>query len=53
MSTILGPALCGLIYALTALAFAREGRAGWSLTYFAYSLANIGLIWASVAERKM
>ena len=53
MSTIVGPAVCGLIYFLTSMAFAREGRAGWALAYFAYSLANVGLIWASVAERRI
>lgn len=50
-STIIGPALCGVIYTLTALAFLREGRGGWTLCYFAYALANVGLIWASIAER--
>jgi len=51
MTTTLGPAICGLVYLWTALAFLYEKRAGWSLTYFAYALANIGLIWASLTER--
>lgn len=50
MSTI-GPAICGVIYFLTAFAFARESRPGWALAYFAYGLANVGLIWASINER--
>jgi len=51
MISIGGPTICGLIYLVTALAFAREGRGGWALAYFAYGLANAGLIWASVSEK--
>lgn len=49
--TWIGPAVCGIIYFLTAAAFGYEQRWGWSLTYFAYGLANVGLIWASIVER--
>jgi len=49
--SILGPTICGLVYLVTSAAFLREGRSGWSLAYFAYALANVGLIWASIAER--
>lgn len=46
--TIIGPAFCGLVYFATSAAFYLEGRSGWGLAYFAYGLANVGLIWASV-----
>jgi len=49
--TIILPGLCGACYAITALAFAYEKRPGWALCYFAYALANVGLVWASIAER--
>jgi len=51
MLTTVGPAVCGAIYFLTAIAFAREARPGWAVAYFAYGLANVGLIWASLTER--
>ena len=52
MTTTVGPAICGVVYLLTAVAFARDGRAGWALAYFAYAMANVGLIWASLAETR-
>lgn len=48
---VTGPAICGAIYFLTAAAFAYDFRWGWALAYFAYGLANVGLIWASIVER--
>lgn len=49
--TIIGPAVCGIIYAITAVAFAEDKRLPWALAYFAYALANVGLIWASIVEK--
>jgi hypothetical protein len=49
--TVLGPAICGLVYLVTALAFCYQTRWGWAVAYFAYALANLGLIWASLTER--
>lgn len=49
--TILGPVVCGLVYALTGIAFLYAKRPSWALVYAAYALANIGLIWASIVER--
>lgn len=43
----LGPAVCGVMYALSALAFLREGNPWWALVYAAYSIANVGLIMAA------
>lgn len=45
------PVVCGVLYAVTAVAFAYERRPGWALCYFAYALANVGLVWASIVER--
>ena len=49
--TIIGPALCGLIYAITAIAFMTERRGPWALVYWAYALANVGMIWASILDK--
>lgn len=46
-----GPALCGVVYFITGAAFAVQRRPGWALCYFAYGLANVGLVWASIQER--
>jgi heme O synthase-like polyprenyltransferase len=48
---IIGPSICGFVYLVTALAFFLDKRPSWALTYFAYALANIGLIWASLVEK--
>lgn len=41
-------AICGLLYLATAIGFAWKKQWGWSLAYFAYALANVGLIWAAI-----
>jgi hypothetical protein len=43
--------VCGVIYAVTALAFLYDKRGPWALAYFAYALANVGLVWASIVEK--
>ena len=42
------PGIVLVLYLLTSLAFLFKKQPAWALTYFAYSLANVGLIWASV-----
>jgi hypothetical protein len=45
---VLLPSVVLLLYLATAVAFLVKKQPSWALVYFAYSLANIGLIWASV-----
>ena len=45
------PAITGVLYLLTALAFCAKRQPAWALTYFAYALANVGLIWASLLSK--
>lgn len=45
---ILLPGVVLLLYLATAAAFLVKKQPSWALVYFAYSLANVGLIWASV-----
>jgi hypothetical protein len=45
---ILLPGAVLLLYITTAIAFLIKKQPSWALVYFAYSLANVGLIWASV-----
>jgi hypothetical protein len=40
-------AICGLLYLATSIGFAMEKQWSWTLTYFAYALANVGLILAA------
>jgi FtsH-binding integral membrane protein len=42
------PAVTGVLYALTALAFVAKKDMPWALVYSAYALANVGLILASL-----
>jgi len=42
------PGITMILYALTGLAFIAKKDPAWALVYFAYSLANMGLIWASL-----
>lgn len=44
------PAVTGVLYALTALAFIVKKQPSWALVYFAYALANVGLICASITK---
>jgi hypothetical protein len=44
------PAVVTVLYLVTAIAFLRKGNLPWALTWGAYSMANIGLIWASLTE---
>jgi hypothetical protein len=39
--------ICGLLYLATAIGFILKQQWPWALTYFAYALANVGLIMAS------
>jgi len=41
------PAIVGILYIITSLAFVYKQQPAWALIYFSYALANIGLIWAS------
>ena len=41
------PGIVMVLYLLTCLAFCLKRQPAWALTYFAYALANVGLIWAS------
>jgi hypothetical protein len=45
---VLLPSVVMLLYIATAVAFLVKKQPSWALVYFAYSLANVGLIWASV-----
>ena len=40
-------AICGVLYLGTSIGFIMEKQWGFAITYFAYSLANIGLIMAA------
>lgn len=42
-----GPTIALIVYLLTAAAFLSKRQYPFALTYFAYALANVGLIWAS------
>jgi len=42
-----GPSVVTVIYVLTAIGFTQKRQYAFALTYFAYALANIGLIWAA------
>jgi hypothetical protein len=42
------PAITGCLYLATSIAFLAKKKPDWALTYFAYALANVGLIWASL-----
>lgn len=48
---VLLPGITMVLYFLTALAFCAKRQPAWALTYFAYALANVGLIWASVLTK--
>ena len=43
------PAITGILYLFTSIAFLTKKEWSWALTYFAYALANVGLIWASLS----
>lgn len=45
-------AICGLLYIATAIGMLIQHKWGLSLAYFAYALANVGLIIASVELTK-
>lgn len=40
-------AVCACLYLLTAIDLYSNGRFGLSLTFFAYALGNVGLLWAA------
>ena len=40
-------AICGVLYFGTSVGFGLKHEFGWALAYFAYALANVGLIIAS------
>lgn len=39
--------ICGILYLITAIGFIIKHQWSWALTYFAYAMANVGLILAS------
>jgi heme O synthase-like polyprenyltransferase len=45
-------AICGLLYLGTSIGFIIQKQYSWALTYFAYSLANVGLILAAIESSK-
>ena len=45
------PGITGVLYFVTAIAFACRRQPPWALVYFAYALANVGLIWATLMEK--
>lgn len=48
--TFVLPAVVGVLYLGTSAAFLAQRRPAWALTYFAYALANVGIIWASIPK---
>lgn len=38
-------AFVGVVYLITCLMLAKEGRPGMALAFFGYALANVGLVW--------
>lgn len=46
------PALAGLLYLAGAVGYAAQGQRGLALTYTAYAIANVGLIWAAMEGRR-
>lgn len=48
---VLLPGITMLLYFATAVAFCAKRQPAWALTYFAYALANVGLIWASLLSK--
>jgi hypothetical protein len=47
-AVIILPGIVMLLYAGTAIAWAYKREPAWALTWAAYAIANIGLIWASL-----
>ena len=47
----IGVILGGFIYIANAVGYGIKGEWPWCLTYFAYSMANCGLIWAAMWGR--
>lgn len=39
--------ICMVLYFITGATFAAKGNLPWALVWFAYAVANVGLIWAS------
>ncbi|MHC4121525.1 MAG: hypothetical protein ACYSWO_28980 [Planctomycetota bacterium] len=44
------PGITMVLYALTGLAFVSKKDPAWAIVYFAYALANVGLIFASTQK---
>jgi hypothetical protein len=44
--------ICGILYLATSLGFFYKKQWSWALTYFAYALANVGLIMAAMETTK-
>ena len=40
--------VAGLLYLITSISFLLKHQWSWALTYFAYALANVGLILAAL-----
>ena len=45
------PAAVGVVHLVTAIGYYKAGQPGIALAYFAYGLANAGMIWAAVDGR--
>jgi len=45
------PAACGLLYLGAAVGYALQSNWPWCLTYGAYAVANVGLIFAAIQAR--
>lgn len=41
------PFIVSVLYLVTCVAFISRREYHWALTYFAYALANVGLIWGT------
>jgi len=41
-----------ILYLLEAIRLAYVGQSGLGLTFFGYSLANVGLVWAIMEQTK-
>ena len=42
------PGITMVLYFLTGVAFITKDKPEWAVVYFAYAVANVGLIWASL-----
>lgn len=45
------PIITGVLYTAAGFGYAWRGEEGWAVAYFAYALANAGLVWAAIGGR--